>query len=60
MRNILVVTGGAGFIGTNLIFKLLEFKKFKIISFDRFLQIHQNEKWNEFYQYNFSIKFRYF
>jgi len=36
MRNILVVTGGAGFIGTNLIFKLLEFKKFKIISFDNY------------------------
>jgi UDP-glucose 4-epimerase len=36
MRNILVVTGGAGFIGSNLIFKLLEFKKFKIISFDNY------------------------
>ena len=36
MKNILVVTGGAGFIGSNLIFKLLEFKKFKIISFDNY------------------------
>jgi UDP-glucose 4-epimerase len=36
MRNILVVTGGAGFIGSNLIFKLLEFKKFKIISYDNY------------------------
>ena len=34
MRNILVVTGGAGFIGSNLISELLKFKKFKIISID--------------------------
>jgi UDP-glucose 4-epimerase len=36
MRNILVVTGGAGFIGSNLIFELLKFKKFKIISIDNY------------------------
>jgi UDP-glucose 4-epimerase len=36
MKNILVVTGGAGFIGSNLIFNLLEFKKFKIISLDNY------------------------
>ena len=36
MRNILIVTGGAGFIGSNLIFKLLKFKKFKIISIDNY------------------------
>ena len=36
MRNILVVTGGAGFIGSNLISELLKFKKFKIISFDNY------------------------
>jgi UDP-glucose 4-epimerase len=34
MKNILVVTGGAGFIGSNLISELLKFKKFKIISVD--------------------------
>jgi UDP-glucose 4-epimerase len=34
MRNILVVTGGAGFIGSNLISELLKFNKFKIISVD--------------------------
>jgi UDP-glucose 4-epimerase len=36
MKNILIVTGGAGFIGSNLISELLKFKKFKIISFDNY------------------------
>jgi UDP-glucose 4-epimerase len=36
MRNVLVVTGGAGFIGSNLILELLEFKKFSIISIDNY------------------------
>jgi UDP-glucose 4-epimerase len=36
MKNILVVTGGAGFIGSNLISKLLKFKKFEILSIDNY------------------------
>jgi UDP-glucose 4-epimerase len=36
MRNILVITGGAGFIGSNLISELLKFKKYKIISVDNY------------------------
>jgi UDP-glucose 4-epimerase len=36
MRNILVVTGGAGFIGSNLISELLKFKKLNIISVDNY------------------------
>jgi UDP-glucose 4-epimerase len=36
MRNILVVTGGAGFIGSNLILELLKFKKFRILSIDNY------------------------
>lgn len=34
MKNILVVTGGAGFIGANLIEELIKFKEYKIISLD--------------------------
>ena len=48
MRNILVVTGGAGFIGSNLISELLEFKKFQILSIDNyssgFVKNHINNK----------------
>ena len=36
MKNILVVTGGSGFIGSNLICELLKFKKFKILSIDNY------------------------
>jgi UDP-glucose 4-epimerase len=36
MRNILIVTGGAGFIGSNLISELLKFKKFKVLSIDNY------------------------
>ena len=36
MRNTLVVTGGAGFIGSNLILELLKFKKFRILSLDNY------------------------
>ena len=36
MKNILVITGGAGFIGSNLISELLKFRQFKIISIDNY------------------------
>ena len=35
-KNIIVVTGGAGFVGTNLIDLLLKKTKFKIISIDNY------------------------
>ena len=36
MKNILLVTGGAGFIGSNLISELLKIKKFKVVSIDNY------------------------
>jgi UDP-glucose 4-epimerase len=36
MKDTLVVTGGAGFVGSNLIVELLKFKKFKILSIDNY------------------------
>jgi UDP-glucose 4-epimerase len=48
MRDILVVTGGAGFIGSNLILELLKFKKFRILSVDNYssgtIKNHINNK----------------
>ena len=35
-KNIIVVTGGAGFVGSNLIDSLLKKTKFKIISLDNY------------------------
>jgi len=36
IKNTIVVTGGAGFVGSNLIFLLLQKTKFKIISIDNY------------------------
>ena len=36
MKNLLVVTGGAGFVGSNLIVELLKKSKFKILSLDNY------------------------
>tara|TARA_B100000900_G_scaffold408617_1_gene423151 strand:- start:78 stop:959 length:882 start_codon:yes stop_codon:yes gene_type:complete len=36
MKNLLVVTGGAGFVGSNLIIHLLKKTKFKIVSLDNY------------------------
>lgn len=37
MKNIIIVTGGAGFIGSNLIRKLIRETKYKIISIDNYI-----------------------
>ncbi len=36
MKNIVIVTGGAGFVGSNLIEYFLKFTNFKIISLDNY------------------------
>ena len=36
MKNIIVVTGGAGFVGSNLIFLMLKKTKYKILSIDNY------------------------
>jgi len=36
MKNLLVVTGGAGFIGSNLIEELVKIKKYRILSLDNY------------------------
>ncbi len=37
MRNIIVITGGAGFVGSNLIeYILIKEKKYKILSLDNY------------------------
>jgi len=36
MKNIIVITGGAGFIGSNLIKELIKIKKYKILSIDNY------------------------
>jgi UDP-glucose 4-epimerase len=36
MKNIIVVTGGAGFIGSNLIQELIKIQKYKILSLDNY------------------------
>ena len=48
MKNLLVVTGGAGFVGSNLIIELLKKSKFKILSLDNYssgyIKNHINNK----------------
>ena len=36
LKNIIVVTGGAGFVGSNLIKYFLEKKNYKILSIDNY------------------------
>ena len=36
MKNLIIVTGGAGFIGSNLIQLLLDKTKYKILSIDNY------------------------
>ena len=46
MKNLIVVTGGAGFVGSNLIDTLLKKTKFKIISLDNYSSGSPNNHFN--------------
>ena len=52
MKKYIVVTGGAGFIGSNLIYKLLKYTNNKIISIDNY---STGKKKNHIYNQNFLI-----
>ena len=48
MKNIIVVTGGAGFVGSNLISFLLKKTRYQILSLDNYLvKSTSNEESNE-------------
>jgi len=36
MKNLLVVTGGAGFVGSNLVNRIIQKTKYKVISIDNY------------------------
>ena len=46
MKNIIVVTGGAGFVGSNLIELILKKTKYKILSVDNYSSGHKNNHIN--------------
>ena len=45
MKNIVVVTGGAGFVGTNLIELFIKKTKYKIISIDDYSSGKKNKSY---------------
>ena len=50
MKNIIVITGGAGFVGSNLVSSLLKKTKYRIISIDNNDQNKQVYKFSELNQ----------
>ena len=46
MKNIIVITGGAGFIGSNLIKFLIKKTKYKILSIDNYSTGSKNNHYN--------------
>ena len=47
MKNIIIVTGGAGFVGSNLISLLIKKTKFKLISIDNYSTGKKNNHIND-------------
>ena len=49
MKNYIIVTGGAGFVGSHLIEYLIRKTKFKIMNYDDFLvqEEHNYRGWND-------------
>ena len=47
MKNIVVVTGGTGFVGTNLIELFIKKTKYKIISIDDYSSGKKNKSYTE-------------
>ena len=43
-KNLIIVTGGAGFVGSNLILYLIKKTNYKIISFDNYSYQKQTKK----------------
>ena len=52
MRKYIVVTGGAGFVGTNLIELLLKKTKYKIISIDNYSTGKKNNHLKNYLELN--------
>ena len=60
-RKIIVITGGAGFVGSNLIKFLVKKTNFKIISIDNYSSGTKKKSYNKFKDKIFKIKYkRYF
>ena len=48
MKNIIVITGGAGFVGSNLVSSLLKKTKYRIISIDNYSSGSKKKSYKKF------------
>ena len=47
MKNIIVITGGAGFVGSNLIELIIKKTKYKVISIDNYSSGHKKKSYKK-------------